>query len=171
MQHYLESEKIMSHRLSYFIILFLTLGLIAFSFYLQYFQNVQPCPLCELQRMAFFLLGGLALIGVGIATFRPLRLMVNPLLFLCSLLGILLAARQLYLQHFPPASSGECGVSLQYMLHVLPLQEVLQKVLSGTADCATRDYLFLSLDLTEWTLIWFIFFAIFTFILCWKEKR
>ena len=30
----------------------------------------------------------------------------------------------------------ECGASLEYMMDVLPLREVLGKVLSGSGECA-----------------------------------
>ena len=37
----------------------------------------------------------------------------------------------------PPGAVAECGASLDYMLDVLPLHEVLGKVLTGSGECAS----------------------------------
>ena len=48
---------------------------------------------------------------------------------------------------------AECGASLDYMLDVLPLREVLAKVLSGSGECAKVDWRFLGLTMPAWVLI------------------
>lgn len=133
--------------------------LLSASFYLQYFLGFNPCPLCVLQRMTFAALGAVFFSGILMAGNGALpRLFVNSLSVVFSSLGIFLAGRQVWLQHFPPGDATECGVSLKYMLQVLPLNEVVSKIFYGTAECTQRNAPILSLDMAEWSLIGFLFF-------------
>jgi disulfide bond formation protein DsbB len=89
--------------------------------------------------------------------------------FICilfSAVGMGLAIRQVWIQHNPSAGASECGVSLQYMLQVLPLHEVMQKILVGSAECTVRSWEFLSLGMAAWAIVWFaLFFLLFTILL------
>ncbi|NWN82855.1 MAG: disulfide bond formation protein B, partial [Halomonas sp.] len=53
-----------------------------------------------------------------------------------------------------------CGPGLDYMLDILPLQEVVNMVLSGSGECAEVDFLFLGISLPAWTLVGFIVLAL-----------
>lgn len=153
------------------------LGLIAVSLllltsiYFQIFEGIMPCPLCTLQRISFGILGILFLIGIFIHSKRPIRLIINGLCLLVSVLGIFLAGRQVWLQHFPSSENGECGVSIQYMMQVLPMNEVLQKIFSGSAECTQRGWEFLHMNMAEWALIWFLGFFIMTLALFIEEFK
>ncbi len=46
-----------------------------------------------------------------------------------------------------------CGASLDFMLKVFPLTEVLAKVLTGSGECAKVDWRFLGLAMPAWVLI------------------
>ena len=46
-----------------------------------------------------------------------------------------------------------CGATLEFMLKVLPLREVLDKVLSGSGECAKINWRFLGLAMPAWVLI------------------
>ncbi len=70
-----------------------------------------------------------------------------------ALLGILVAARQIWIIAQPPGAVAECGASLDYMMDVLPLHEVLGKVLTGSGECAKIDWLFLGLNMPTWVLM------------------
>jgi protein dithiol:quinone oxidoreductase len=167
----------MSIRSTYLLGLIIVSTLLLTSIYFQIFEGIMPCPLCTLQRLSFGLLGILFLIGVFAYSKRGFRLVVNTLCALTSLVGIFLAGRQVWLQNFPsPDSSSECGVSIQYMMQVLPMNEVLQKVFAGSAECAQRGWEFLHLNMAEWALIWFIGFLIMTICLFveelhWKKHK
>ncbi len=143
--------------------------LLGISIYLQLFAGFIPCPLCTLQRLTFGLLGILFLLGIFLHKCRITRTIIHILLTAGSILGILLAGRQIWLQHFPSTGSNECGVSLEYMIQVLPLTEVVQKIVNGSAECTQIGWRFLYLDMAEWSLVWFIFFFLFT--LCLFKKR
>jgi len=63
------------------------------------------------------------------------------------------AARHMWIMAQPPGSVAECGASLDYMMDVLPLHEVLAKVLSGSGECAKLDWQFAGLNMPTWVLI------------------
>lgn len=140
------------------------------SLYLQYFEGFMPCPLCTLQRFAFAGLGCFFLIGTLLAKKKWVTWLINSLLAFTAILGAVLAGRQIWLQHFPTTASNECGVSLNYMLQVLPLNEVAKKVISGSADCVTRGWQFLSFDMAEWGFLCFIAFFFLAIYLFRKEN-
>lgn len=138
---------------------FVTIALLlGTSIYLQFYDGFIPCPLCTLQRIVFGLLGMLFLLGIFLPAKRIGYFLLNALISLTALLGALLAGRQIWLQHFPPSDGSECGVSLQYMLQVLPLNEVAKKIFQGTAECTQIGWQFLHLNMAEWSLIWFVGF-------------
>ncbi len=145
----------MSIRSTYLISFLMISALLLTSIYFQIFEGIMPCPLCTLQRIAFGLLGILFLAGILFSAKRGLRVVINVLGVVISFAGLLLAGRQVWLQHFPSANSSECGVSLQYMMQVLPVNEVIQKIFAGTAECTQRGWEFLHMNMAEWALLWF----------------
>lgn len=139
------------------------------SLYLQFYDGFQPCPLCTLQRIAFLLLGVFYLIGWIFYRWGVVRIASSVLALLSALAGLGLSGRQVWLQHFPSANGSECGVSLQYMLQVLPINEVVQRIFEGTAECSARGWEFLNLNMAEWSLAWFVFFFLLSAYLCKKR--
>lgn len=149
------------------------LSILGFSFYLEYVRNIYPCPLCELQRFAFALIGGFFLIGTLLHRFKFLRYLLWVFISLLSLSGVLIAAKQVWLQHFPETAHGVCGASVINLLKMLPVKDVISQIFSGSAECTERGWDFLSLDLAEWALISFtvfLLFSVFSLIKEWRNK-
>ena len=160
----------MSRRFIYtagFIIILLLLGT---SIALQIFDGIMPCPLCTLQRISFGLVGIFFFIGIFAYRSRIITQLINFLSLIASSLGGFFAGRQIWLQYFPTGDSSECGVSLEYMMQVLPLNEVAQKIFSGSAECSQRGFEFLWLNMAEWALAWFVLFFLTSFYLLMKKK-
>jgi disulfide bond formation protein DsbB len=155
----------MAIRATYFLGFIIISTLLLTSLYFQMVQGIMPCPLCILQRITFGLLGILFLIGIFVYAKPRLKLIISILCSLTSSLGVLLAGRQVWLQHFPSADASECGVSLQYMMQALPMHQVIQKVFTGSAECTQRGWEFLTLNMAEWSLICFIGFLILSICL------
>lgn len=160
----------MSARLTYALGFLAAAALLSASIYLQVFDGFIPCPLCTLQRMTFGLLGILFLIGLLLTTNKA-RFTLNLFTSLISLLGVFLAGRQIWLQHFPPSDGTACGVSIQYMMQILPINEVIQRVFMGSAECSQRGWEFLSFNMAEWSLACFIMFFALTLYLLVKKPR
>lgn len=148
---------------------FICLSLIATAFYMQYVLELEPCPLCMMQRLIIY---AVALVFI-IAWFH------NPqtsgqrwyatLITLISLAGAGFASRQLWLQSLPADQVPACGPSFDYMVDVLPWTELLTTMMRGTGDCAKVQWTFLTLSIPGWTLIAFLFLAVLGLIL-WRKR-
>jgi disulfide bond formation protein DsbB len=160
-----------SSRFTYFTALVVVSIMIGITFYLQIYAHVNPCPLCILQRFALVGLGVIFFSGALLRLERSGKLTIAALAYLFALIGALLAARQVWIQHLPPSASPDCGASLEYMLQVLPLLQVLQHILSGSAECSLVDWRFLNLSLAEWSLVSFCGFLFFTAYLFFTALR
>jgi disulfide bond formation protein DsbB len=81
------------------------------------------------------------------------RRVYAALLGVAALATIGVSMRHLYVQHLPPGTVAACGASLDFMLKVFPLTDVLVKVLTGSGECAKIDWRFLGLPMPAWVLI------------------
>ena len=117
------------------------------------FLHLDPCPLCIFQRVGVFALGVLFLIAALHDPGPVGRRLYALLLGAAALATIAVAWRHLYIQSLPPDSVPACGASLDFMLKVFSLSEVLVKVLTGSGECAKVTWLFLGLAMPAWVLI------------------
>ena len=143
-----------------FLVVILLLGV---TYYLQYYAGFVPCPLCLLQRFTMMGLGLIFFIGTIFFFQRTGKIILSVIAYIYALIGVLLAGRQVWLQHMPTAISGtDCSASLEYMMQALPITQVMQKIFSGSAECSLVDWRFLHLSLAEWALLSFLAFLFFT---------
>jgi disulfide bond formation protein DsbB len=129
------------------------LSLLAYAYYAQVVLHLEPCPLCIFQRVGVFAIGLMFLIA---AVHDPVgwgRRVYASLLALSALATIGVAIRHLYIQSLPEGSVPACGASLDFMLKVFSLGEVLVKVLTGSGECAKVTWTFLGLAMPAWVLI------------------
>lgn len=134
-------------------------ALLGFGYYLQYVKGLEPCPLCLVQRGFFY--GVLVFLAAG-ALHGPRgvgKRIYAGLAFLFAAGGAAAASRQVWLQHLPADKVPQCGPDLQFMLQNFPLSQTLQKLVSGTGECAVVDWTFLGLSIAEWSLAWFVALA------------
>jgi len=128
-------------------------ALLAYAYYAQYVMHLDPCPLCIFQRIGVFAVAVIFLIA---AVYDPVgwgRRVYAVLLAAAAAATIGVAARHLYIQSLPPGTVAACGASLDFMLKVFSLSEVLTKVLSGSGECAQINWRFLGLAMPAWVLI------------------
>jgi protein dithiol:quinone oxidoreductase len=128
-------------------------ALLAYAYYAQFVLHLEPCPLCIFQRVGVLATGVLFALAAAHDPASWGRRVYAALLAASSLAAIGVAARQLYIQSLPPGSVPACGASLDFMLRVFPLTDVLAKVLSGSGECAKIDWRFLGLAMPAWVLI------------------
>jgi disulfide bond formation protein DsbB len=136
-------------------------GLIGFALYLQYFEYQDPCPLCILQRVAFMVLTVIFLVAALHGPHRIGAIVYGGLLFTVASIGAAIAARHVWLQHLPRNQVPECGPGLEFMLKKYPLTQALDKVLSGSGECAETGWTFLGLSIAGWSLAWFVLLGAF----------
>ena len=104
-----------STRWAFLLIFLACTGLMGYGYYLQHWQNLEPCPLCILQRYAFIVVGVVALVAAVHGPGRLGQAIYGLLVALAAGAGAGIAARQTWLQHNPP-NVLDCGPDLAYML-------------------------------------------------------
>jgi disulfide bond formation protein DsbB len=128
-------------------------GLLAYAYYAQVVLHLEPCPLCIFQRLGVLAMGLVFLIAAVHDPVGWARRVYASLLALSALATIGVAVRHLYIQSLPEGSVPACGASLDFMLKVFSLSEVLVKVLTGSGECAKVTWTFLGLSMPGWVLI------------------
>ena len=130
-------------------------GLLAFGYYLQYFDGQDPCPLCLVQRGFFY--GVLLVFAVAALHFpgKTGKAIYCAAATVLALGGLGVAARQVWLQHLPADQVPACGPDLFFMLENLPILRTIEKLFAGSGQCAEVHWRFLGLSIAEWSLLWF----------------
>lgn len=134
-------------------------ALLTFGYYLQHVQDLDPCPLCLVQRGFFY---AVALVCLVAALHAPRRFGIVVYGVLAALFaagGAATAARQVWLQHLPADQVPQCGPDLFFMIQNLPLSRTLERLVQGTGECAAVDWKFLGLSIAGWSLVWFVLMA------------
>ena len=134
-------------------------ALLAFAYFLQYVQGLDPCPLCLVQRAFFYLVFGVLAAGALHDPGATGTRIYAGLALLFASGGAAVAARQVWLQHLPADRVPQCGPDLAYMLENFPLSRTLEKLFTGTGECAKVDWTFLGLSIAGWSLLWFVALA------------
>ena len=144
-----------SPRLIYSLFAIVCASLLGFGYYLQLVKGIEPCPLCIFQRVAYFTVVVLGIIGAIHGPQGIWRRIYSGLICFAGLAGAGVAIRQVWLQHLPPDQVPECGPGLNFMLNTFPLSETIKMVFQGSGECAQVQWTFLSLSIPEWSLICF----------------
>ncbi|CUB02722.1 disulfide bond formation protein B [Marinomonas fungiae] len=151
------------------VVAFVAFALLGVAFYMEYQMGLEPCPLCMLQRIAFFLIGVVSLISACGRQVSWHRKLAWPIIVL-SLLGAGLAIRHLYLQSLPMDELPACLPGLSYMFEVFPWQEIMQAMIMGTGECGDVLWTFLGLSIPGWTLVAFVVMAVVNLAIALKTK-
>ena len=130
--------------------------LLTTAYCFQILDGMQPCLLCLLQRAIFILLGLLFFLAILQNPQRLGRALYAVLINLIAIGGVIVAARQTWLQHQPPQADTVCLPGLDYLIQTRPLPEVLQIMFHGGRDCAVILWRFWGLSMAEWSLIFFV---------------
>jgi len=128
-------------------------ALLAYAYYAQFVMHLEPCPLCIFQRVGIFTTGVMFALAAALDPGGWVRRVYAGLIGLAALATVGVALRHLYIQSLPPGTIAACGASLDFMLKVFPLTDVLTKVLTGSGECAKIEWRFLGLAMPAWVLI------------------
>jgi disulfide bond formation protein DsbB len=143
----------MTRRVANLLGLLCCLGLLGYAAYAQAVLHLEPCPLCIFQRVGIAATG-LVFLGAVLHAPRGSGAMVYGVLILLTVAATIgVAMRHIWIQHLPEGSVPVCGATLDYMLDVFPLTDVIRKVLTGSGECAKVTWSFLGASMPEWVLI------------------
>ena len=135
-------------------------GLLAGAAWLQLGLELEPCPLCALQRVVVLILAVLLLLAFLHHPAGWGQRVYGVLVALVSGLGALVAGRHVWLQHLPAERIPECGPGLEFILAAFPLSDAIALIFKGSGECAEVVWRFLGLSIPEWTLLAFAGFVI-----------
>ena len=144
-------------------------GLLAFGFYLQHGLGLEPCPMCIVQRYVMVLIAVLA----AVASTQKARIFLvgsSLLLLVLSALGAFVAARQSWLQWYPPEVVS-CGRDLYGMIENFPLQRVIPMLFKGSGDCSAVDWMFLGGSIANWSFVCFCAIGLASALLAIRQLR
>ncbi|MDO8756220.1 MAG: disulfide bond formation protein B [Polaromonas sp.] len=143
--------------------------LLAFGLYLQHGVGLEPCPMCIVQRYALVLVA----IVSGLTAFARSkgRLITGAsLLVLLSGFGAFVAARQSWLQWYPPEVAS-CGRDFYGMIETFPLQRVIPMIFKGSGDCSKVDWTFLGGSIANWSFLCFVAIGLTALVLIVRLAR
>ena len=141
-------------------------GLLVFGLYLQHVVGLEPCPMCIVQR--YTMVGVMVLGLLGWRLRNPTALSVlGVLLALKAGFGAFVAARQSWLQWYPPEAVS-CGRDFYGMIESFPLGRAIPMIFRGSGDCTKVDWTFLGGSIANWS---FVCFALFTVLGLWLVRQ
>ena len=147
-----------------YTVAFAALALLGVALYLQFAENMLPCPLCIMQRYGF---AAVALICIVTALLTPRTRKAGAALgSLAALIGGGIASWHLWIKAHPAVS---CGIDpLETSLNKIFTAQWLPFLFKADGLC-TADYdPILGLSIPQWSLAWFIIFAL---VLGWLALR
>ena len=144
------------------------IALLAFGMYLQHVVGLEPCPMCIVQRYALILIAACALL-TGATGRKGLQIGGGVVLFVLAALGAFVAARQSWLQWYPPEVVS-CGRDLYGMIETFPLQRLVPMIFRGSGDCTKVDWTFLGGSIANWSFLWFCAMGAVALALVWRQS-
>ena len=125
--------------------------------------------MCIVQRYALVLIALVA--GIASATSsRGMILTGAGLMTLFGGFGAFVAARQSFLQWYPPEIAS-CGRDFYGMIETFPLKRAIPMIFRGSGDCTKVDWTFLGGSIANWSFLWFVFFALVGIVLIVRQWR
>ena len=146
-----------------------SVAMLAFGLYLQHVVGLEPCPMCIVQRYALVLVAVVA--GVtACASRKSLLVTGSSLMVLLSGLGAFVAARQSFLQWYPPEVAS-CGRDLYGMIETFPLKRAIPMIFKGSGDCSKVDWTFLGGSIANWSFVCFAGIALVGLLLIFRQLK
>lgn len=142
---------------SRYVFAFLSLvaaGLLSAGLILGEFAHLEPCYLCNFQRLIYIVV---ALLSAGAALLNRWPRLWGLLIGLSALWGAASAIEQSWMQHVPE-KVNECGFSdptlVETIVNALAVRWPAMFMVTGS--CTVKDWVFLGLSLANWSAICFL---------------
>lgn len=144
-------------------------ALLAFGLYLQHGVGLEPCPMCIVQRYALVLIALVAALA-GATAKKGLHIGGAVLLVVLAGFGAFVAARQSWLQWYPPEVVS-CGRDFYGMIETFPLQRAIPMIFKGSGDCSAVDWTFLGGSIANWSFLCFVAIGLLALLLLARWSR
>lgn len=131
-------------------------GLLMAIFYFQKVLGLEPCPMCIFQRIAMLATGLVFLLAALHGPKGGGRWVYTLLCLVTAGIGAFIAGRHTWLQQLPEDQRPSCGPTLDYLVDMMPLREVVETVIRGDGNCAKIDWTLLGQSLPAWTMVVFV---------------
>ncbi|WP_137718706.1 disulfide bond formation protein B [Methylobacillus flagellatus] len=158
-------------RRGYFMGFLASFGLVAYALFIQQKFNLEPCPLCIFQRMAYMALGVLFLLAALHNPASGGRKLHGVLQFIAAATGAGIALRHMWIQANPDKVMAECGAGFDYIFENFPLKNALDLVFKGTGECSAMDWSLFGLTIPQLSLIGFVGLGLFAVYLATLRTR
>lgn len=144
-------------------------ALLGFGLYLQYVVGLEPCPMCIVQRYALIALAVFAALAAA-GQARGWRLACAALALLAAGFGAFVAARQSWLQWYPP-EVATCGRDFYGMIENYPISRAIPMIFRGSGDCLAVDWRFLGGSIANWSFVCFVVLGLALLALLLRQAR
>jgi disulfide bond formation protein DsbB len=144
-------------------------ALLLFGLYLQHSLGLNPCPMCIVQRYALVFVAVIAGL-TGATSKKYFQLSGLILMMLGTGFGAFVAARQTWLQWYPP-QVATCGRDFYGMIEDFPLNRAIPMIFKGSGDCSAVDWTFLGGSIANWSFVCFVTIGILALTLIWRRAR
>lgn len=144
-------------------------AMLAFGLYLQHVVGLEPCPMCIVQRYALILVALFAGLGAALRG-RGWQIAGASGVLLSSGFGAFVAARQSWLQWYPPEIAS-CGRDFYGMIETFPLKRAIPMIFRGSGDCTKIDWTFMGLSIANWSFVWFAVFGLVAVLLLARQLK
>lgn len=162
-------NKLLTGRLGYILGFIASFGLVGLALFLQVHYNLEPCPLCISQRIAFMALGVTFLIAALHNPAGLWRKVYGVLHFAVAAAGAGIALRHIWIQNHADEVMAECGAGFDYIFERFPFRKAIELVFKGTGECTAIDWTLFGLTIPQLSLMAFAALGVYAVVLAVKK--
>jgi disulfide bond formation protein DsbB len=163
--------RLLSGRLGYVLGFLLSFGLVGLALVLQVKYNLEPCPLCISQRIAFMALGTVFLIAALQNPAGGWRKFHAGVQVVVAAVGAGIALRHIWIQNHADEVMAECGAGFDYIFERFPFRKAVELVFKGTGECSAVGWTLFGLTIPQLSLIAFAVLALYAVALVFIRKQ
>lgn len=160
----------LENRKSYLLGTVLCIGAISFAYFIQYWEELDPCPFCIIERWILFSLGAVFILGTLQGSKTWGNKLYGLVLSTLSVIGLIVSGKHVWLQHQPLKQIASCTNELSKMLNEAPFVQKLLYLLKDSPECQIVNYRLFGFSLAELTLGMFIMLASISFYVLIMKK-
>lgn len=125
--------------------------------------------MCIVQRYALLFIAVCAAL-TGLSGKKVIHIGGAALIFADAGFGAFVAARQSWLQWYPP-EVATCGRDFYGMIESFPLNRAIPMIFRGSGDCAAIDWTFLGGSIANWSFVSFVLMGAAAVLFVWRKAR